>query len=368
MKILVTGSQGFIAKNLLLHLEENGFTDTIYFNRSNSLDELKTILPEIDFVFHLAGVNRPKNDEEFLSGNTELTELLVKAIKVSGQKIPILYTSSIQADLDNPYGRSKLEAENLLIKYMKDTGSPVYIYRLPNVFGKWCKPNYNSVIATFCNNIANDLPIKINDENTTLSLVYIDDVCRSFVERLTQNKDPGFQVIEPIYSTTLGFVESTLNFFKEGRDTLITAEVGVGFTRALYSTYLSYLSPSNFSYIVPGYSDERGTFVEMLKTKSSGQFSFFTAYPGVTRGGHYHHSKNEKFLIIKGKANYRFKNITSGEYFELKTDANEHRIVETVPGWTHDITNIGDDELIVMLWANENFDREMPDTVASPIL
>ena len=368
MKILVTGSQGFIAKNLIIRLKESGYKNIVTFCRDNNLDDLKSIISDVDFVYHLAGTNRPENEKDFIYGNEELTHSITTCMKKSGRNIPIVLTSSIQAELDNPYGKSKLKAEKLVLKYMHDTGSAAYIYRLPNVFGKWCKPNYNSVIATFCHNIANGLPIKINDENTSLSLVYIDDVCDSFIKLLEGKNTSGEHTIEPIYSTTLGFVALTLNNFKKSQETLLSEDVGDGFIRALYSTYLSYLDPSNFSYLIPGSSDERGTFVEMLKTQSAGQFSFFTAHPGITRGGHYHHSKNEKFLVLQGSANYRFKHIITGEFYEISTDASEHRIIQTVPGWTHDITNIGDDELIVMLWANENFDKKNPDTIVSEII
>ncbi|MGY3926385.1 UDP-2-acetamido-2,6-beta-L-arabino-hexul-4-ose reductase [Aeromonas simiae] len=368
MNILITGANGFIGKNLRVFLTERGYTDVVCFERNQNHADLARMVQHTDFVFHLAGVNRPLHEDEFQQGNTHLTEVLVKLLVSTGRKIPLVLTSSIQAVRDNPYGKSKAAAENVAFSYMQDTGSPAYVYRLPNVFGKWCKPNYNSAVATFCYNIINSLPITINDAGAALSLVYIDDVCNDFISLLGMEPTGGYRDISPVYQTTVGDVANTLRKFKQSRSTLVTEEVGVGFLRALYSTYLSYFSPADFSYTVPGYTDPRGTFVEMLKTPSSGQFSFFTAHPGVTRGGHYHHTKNEKFLVIKGTAKYRFKHILTEESYDITVSSDEYRIIETVPGWTHDVTNIGSDELIVMLWANEIFDRNQPDTVASSLV
>lgn len=372
MKILVTGANGFVAKNLLVRLSEQGYTDILRFDRSCTQADLPGLVAQADFVFHLAGVNRPKDEQEFAEGNSDLTRALVDMLISAGRNAPLVLSSSIQAERDNPYGRSKAAAEQIAFDYMQQTGAPAYVYRLPNVFGKWCKPNYNSAVATFCYNTLHDLPITINDASAALSLVYIDDVCDVFIELVSatlsgEKQAGGFKEMPVVYHTTVGEVAGLLQKFKKSRDTLVTEEVGVGLTRALYSTYLSYFSPEQFAYTVPGYTDPRGTFVEMLKTPSAGQFSFFTAHPGITRGGHYHHSKNEKFLVIKGKACYRFEQIISGEQYELTTDASEYKIIETVPGWTHDITNVGEEELIVMLWANEIFDRSKPDTIASPL-
>ncbi|MCW1388578.1 NAD-dependent epimerase/dehydratase family protein, partial [Acinetobacter baumannii] len=274
---------------------------------------------------------------------------------------------SIQVERDNPYGKSKLGGEQALVALNQAQGNPVYICRLANVFGKWSRPNYNSAVATFCYNVANDLPLQIHDGNAVIRLVYVDDVVETFWNIINgQQVEQIFQV-EPEYQITVGDLAKVLNGFKESRDTLITDRVGTGLTRALYSTYLSFFKPEQFDYSVPKYGDARGVFVEMLKTPDAGQFSYFTAHPGITRGGHYHHTKTEKFLVIKGKALFKFKHVVTGEFYELETQGNEPRIVETVPGWTHDITNIGDDEMIVMLWANEIFDRNKPDTYTMPI-
>ncbi|MGL6027011.1 MAG: UDP-2-acetamido-2,6-beta-L-arabino-hexul-4-ose reductase [Vibrio sp.] len=372
MKILVTGANGFIGKNLRIFLAEQGFTDVTCFEQDHSYTDLVDMVAKTEFVFHLAGVNRPKDEIEFAQGNIDLTQRLVSLLSATGRNIPLVLTSSIQAERDNAYGKSKAAAEQVALDYMRQTGSPAYVYRLANVFGKWCRPNYNSAVATFCHNTVHDLPITIHDANAPLALVYIDDVCASFIDLISGKKPSdyqqgGYKDVEPVYHTTVGAVAEALQKFKQSRINLITEEVGSGLMRALYATYLSYFAPSNFAYTVPGYTDPRGSFVEMLKTPSSGQFSFFTAHPGVTRGGHYHHTKNEKFLVIKGTASYRFKHIITGEEYSITVDAGEYKIIETVPGWTHDITNIGEDELIVMLWANEVFDRSKPDTIASPL-
>jgi UDP-2-acetamido-2,6-beta-L-arabino-hexul-4-ose reductase len=282
--------------------------------------------------------------------------------------VPVIYTSSTQAECDNPYGRSKRAAEDALFALQRAHGIPVHVLRLPNVFGKWCRPNYNSAVATFCFNIARDLPITINDPTASVTLVYVDDVIERFLQIMDgadASRDAHvFTDVAPQYTTTVGELAEKIRSFKDSRSELTTERVGCGFLRALYSTYVSHLPPESFSYAVPQHGDERGVFVEMLKTPDCGQFSFFTAHPGITRGGHYHHTKTEKFLVIKGKARFKFRHMQSGETHELVTSDEKAEIVETVPGWTHDITNIGSVEMLVMLWANEVFDRSRPDTYA----
>jgi len=351
MRILVTGANGFIGKNLIAHLGESPDTDIVRFTREQSVDELSSLIDNVDFVFHLAGVNRPENPAEFSEGNRDLTARLCDAIAESGRKIPVVYTSSIQAELDNAYGVSKREAEEALLQLREKEGVPVYIFRLPNVFGKWARPNYNSAVATFCNNIARGLPIQINDRGAEIRLVYVDDVVEQFLA-IMEGSSPAelpFSSVSPVYRITVGELADQIYRFRDSRENLVSERVGTGLTRALYSTYLSYLPKENFTYEVPKYGDPRGVFVEMLKTPDAGQFSFFTAHPGITRGGHYHHSKTEKFLVIKGEACFRFRHILTGEFYELNTSGDKPEIVETVPGWTHDITNIGDEEMIVML-------------------
>jgi UDP-2-acetamido-2,6-beta-L-arabino-hexul-4-ose reductase len=369
MNILVSGSNGFIGRNLCVHLKEAGFDNIETITRDDNDTSIEEKVKNADFIYHLAGINRPKYDYEFKKGNTDLTKNIVEVLINNAKSTPIVLTSSIQAELNNPYGISKAESELVIDAYGKETGAATYIYRLPNVFGKWCKPNYNSVVATFCYNTINDLPITLHNADAPLSLVYIDDVCHEFVNLVTNKplEAKKYSPVEPVYKTTVGKVLDLLNEFKKSRNSLITNKVGVGFERALYSTYLSYFKPEQFTYDVPSYTDERGSFSEMLKTTDSGQFSFFTAHPGITRGGHYHHTKNEKFLVLKGKARFKFKHIVTGEEYELNTSEEVRTIVETVPGWSHDVKNVGSEELVVMLWANEIFDREAPDTIAKPL-
>ena len=375
MRVLLTGADGFVGRNLRLHLSERKDVDVICFTKEHSARQLREFLADVEFVFHLAGVNRPREPTELVTGNVDLTASLSGAVEAEivarGDRLPIIYTSSIQASRANPYGESKRAAEVLLQDFAQRTGSPVHIFRLPNVFGKWSRPNYNSAVATFCHNIARGLPIQVNDPSAQLTLVYVDDVVAQFIQIMdgadsTLDTD-GFASVKPQYTTTVGEVARLIETFRASRETLITERVGEGFVRALYSTYLSHLPSESFVYEVPMHADPRGVFVEMLKTPDCGQFSFFTAHPGITRGGHYHHTKNEKFLVIKGEARFKFRHMDTGEIHEIVTSSTKAQIVETVPGWTHDITNIGDDELIVMLWANEIFDRARPDTYACPL-
>lgn len=373
MKVLITGAQGFIGKNLGLHLNERQDVEVVAFTRDQQTTDLPQLLDGVDLVFHLAGINRPQDPQEFISGNTDLTQALCRSIAAcsNARSIQVIYTSSTQAANDNPYGRSKLAAENALFDLERQHGTHVHVFRLPNVFGKWCRPNYNSAVATFCHNIARDLPIQVNDPAAPLTLVYVDDVIARFIQ-LMDGAAPlvdahGFAALTLQYLTTVGEVASKIAAFKASRVNLVTDRVGTGLTRALHSTYVSHLPPEAFSYTVPRHADPRGVFVEMLKTPDCGQFSFFTAHPGVTRGGHYHHSKTEKFLVIQGQACFKFRHMMSGQTHELHTRAEEARVVETVPGWTHDITNTGEQDMVVMLWANEIFDREHPDTFAAPV-
>lgn len=371
MKVLITGTNGFVAKNLQLHLAERKDVQVVCFTRADDLDQLPALVQGVDFVFHLAGVNRPQDPAEFAAGNTQLTQLVCEALVATKRRVPLLLASSTQAWQDNPYGRSKLAAEDAVRAYGTITGAAVHIIRLPNVFGKWCKPNYNSAVATFCHNIARGLPIQVNDPAAPVTLVYVDDLVERFVQ-LMDGADAaldsdGFGTVAPQYSTTVGELARQIQAFKDSRTTLMTERVGTGLVRALYSTYVSYLPAEAVSYTVPQHADARGVFVEMLKTPDCGQFSYFTAHPGVTRGGHYHHSKTEKFLVIRGQARFKFRHMQTGETHELLTSGDKAEVVETVPGWTHDITNIGTDEMIVMLWANEVFDRARPDTFACAV-
>jgi len=366
--VLITGADGFVGKNLQLHLAERADTHVRCFTRSHSAAQLHELLQGVDFVFHLAGVNRPQDPQEFARGNAGLTQALCRALADSGRRIPVVFTSSTQAAQPNAYGQSKRAAEDALFALQRSHGVPVHVFRLPNVFGKWCKPNYNSAVATFCHNMARGLPIQVNDPGAPLTLVYVDDVIARFAQLLDGSDGAvdaeGFATVAPQFTTTVGALAAQIQAFVDSRVTLMTERVGTGLVRALYSTYVSYLPVELFAYPVAQHADPRGVFVEMLKTPDCGQFSYFTAHPGITRGGHYHHSKTEKFLVIKGQARFKFRHMHTGETHELLTSGDKAEIVETVPGWTHDITNIGQDELVVMLWANEVFDRARPDTFA----
>jgi UDP-2-acetamido-2,6-beta-L-arabino-hexul-4-ose reductase len=300
--------------------------------------------------------------------NAGLTYQLCDGLQALRKSVPVLLASSAQAAQDNPYGCSKLAAEKALEQLSVANSNPVAIFRLPGVFGKWCKPNYNSVVATFCHNKVHDLPVQINDANAHVRLVYVDDVINAFMALLAS---PWTGVVRPEvvpeYSITLGELSAQIDAFKNCRSTLVSERVGTGLPRALYATYVSYLPKDKFVYDVPAYGDARGVFVEMLKTPDAGQFSFFTAHPGITRGGHYHHTKTEKFLVIKGKARFGFRHMLTNEVHCLETSGDKPQVVETVPGWTHDITNVGDDEMVVMLWANEIFDHANSDTITSKV-
>lgn len=372
-RVLITGANGFVGKNLKLRLSELSGYVVSTFVREDDVSSLQERLAQADLVVHLAGENRPVNESDYARVNAGLTLTLCDALRsevaYSGRKLPVILASSIQAEIDNPYGRSKLAAEKALLALHEEMGNPVEIFRFPGVFGKWCKPNYNSVVATFCHNIARGLPIQINNESTMVTLVYIDDVISALVTSLNNWKSGLSKgVVQPSYSITLGELANQIKGFDSCRSSsLLTDRVGVGFTRALYATYISYLPSDRFSYLVPQHNDVRGKFVEMLKTRDSGQFSYFTAHPGVTRGGHYHHSKSEKFLVMRGEALFRFRHLLTNEIVEISTSGLSPQVVDTVPGWVHDITNIGKEDMVVMLWANENFEPLNPDTVASKV-
>jgi UDP-2-acetamido-2,6-beta-L-arabino-hexul-4-ose reductase len=375
-RVLVTGANGFIGKNLVVRLRELPRFAVAEFVRGDDVAALPQLLAQADAVVHLAGENRPADPNAFAQVNTGLTVAICQAIAAQvaggGRRVPLVLASSTQAERDNPYGQSKLAAEKAVQTLARDVGNPAVVFRLPGVFGKWCKPNYNSVVATFCHNIARGLPIQISDPAASLQLAYVDDVVTALVAAVdaalvddAQGVTQG--VVSPVYQTTLGELAAQIQAFGDCRTSLMSERVGTGLVRALYATYVSYLPNERFAYDVSQHEDPRGVFVEMLKTPDSGQFSYFTAHPCITRGGHYHHTKTEKFLVIKGTGLFRFRHLLTDERFELTTSGDKPQVVDTIPGWVHDITNVGDDEMVVMLWANEVFDRANPDTVASPI-
>ena len=368
MRIVITGADGFMGQNLRVRLQELGYTGVQGLTRSATSDEFRAALAGADFVFHLAGVNRPRDPGDFARDNSLLTEDICAALGANGRRTSVVMASSSQAALDNPYGRSKLQTEQALQAYGNAADAQAHIFRLNNVFGKWCRPNYNSVVATFCHNIARELPIMVNDPAAELKLVHIDDVVLAFIRLLeVPGQLGGYAEAGPVYTSTVGDIADTLRGFAQTRHSLFAPRAGTGLVRALYSTYVSYLPHESFAYDVPVHGDARGEFVEMLKTPDCGQFSYFTAPPGITRGEHYHHTKTEKFLVIKGTARFAFRHIITGQTYELVTRGGQARIVETVPGYTHNICNIGHDEMVVMLWANEVFDRQRPDTVAMKV-
>jgi len=360
--ILVTGSNGFIARNILLHLSEDPDIETICFTRNDSIDELPAIIASVDIVLHLAGENRPKNPIDFTTNNVELTSAICNAIKNTNRNIPLIFASSIQAENDSDYGKSKLAAEKIIEALVSETNNSAIIYRLVGIFGKYAKPNYNSVVATFCHNIARGYPIQINDPHYELQLGYIDDVIEEFLSYINFVK-PGLTwgSIKTIYSITLGDLAKKINNFKNSRTNLIIERVGSGLTHALYSTYISYIPNKKFIYDLLKHEDERGIFVEMLKTIDSGQFSFLTVNPKMTRGSHYHHTKTEKFLVVSGKVKMRYRNLITGEIHEFILCSKKPQVIDTIPGWVHDITNIGKEVAIIILWANEIFNPDNPD-------
>ena len=363
MKVLVTGSNGFIGKNLIESLNRTE-VEIYTFNRENSINELEESIQKVDFIFHLAGENRPKNSEEFYRGNKELTQKIVDLIEKNSKKIPILMTSSIWVGKDNDYAKSKELAEKIIEKYSIGNKTDCFIYRLPNVFGKWSKPNYNTVIATWCYNIARDFKIEVNDRNIELNLVYIDDIINTFIQKLNQKEHGSslYYIVEKVYKKTLGEIEELLYQFRDSRKNLLIPHIANGFERVLYATYLSFLPEDRFSYELKGHRDDRGTFYEILKTLDSGQLSISTTKAGITRGNHYHNTKNEKFLVIKGQALIELRDIFSEEIIQYHVNSDKLEVVEMIPGYTHNITNTGEEEMVLLIWANENYNPQKPDT------
>ena len=364
MKVLVTGANGFIGKNLICKLEELNKYEIITIDINNSEEELDTAVKKADFIFHLAGVNRPKNEDEFKKGNAGLTDKIIDTLIRADKKTPIVITSSIQADLDNPYGVSKKLAEETLLEYRAKTGTEVYIYRLPNVFGKWCRPNYNSAIATFCDNIANGEEVWISDREKEMTLVYIDDVVDSFIETMdSNNKMSGYLSVGIEHKATLGRIVDLINEFKDSRKTLNISDMNDGLTKKLYSTYLSYLPEDNFSYELKMNIDNRGSFTEFIKNENMGQVSVNISKPGISKGNHWHNTKNEKFLVVSGEGIIKFRKVGEEKVIEYKVSGEKLEVVDIPVGYTHNIINTGDRDMVTIMWVNERFNPEKPDTI-----
>ena len=364
MKILITGSQGFVGKNLILELKNKGYNDIFEYTRESDESMLDEYTKKCDFVFHLAGVNRPKEEKEFMEGNFGLTSLLTEYLKKNNNKATILITSSIQATKDNPYGESKKAGEDLLFQYEKDTGAKVIVYRLPNLFGKWSRPNYNSAISTFCHNIAKDLEITINDPTVEMKIAYIDDVVKEFIKIIEGNatKEDLYYVIPTFYTVNLGRLVELIRSFKNMRISLNIPNMNDPLTKKLYSTYLSYLPEGQFSYPLKMNIDQRGSFTEFIRTPDRGQISVNISKPGITKGNHWHNTKNEKFLVVSGKGVIRFRKINSKEQLEYFVSGNQLEVVDIPVGYTHNIENLGNVDMVTIMWSNECFDPENLDT------
>jgi UDP-2-acetamido-2,6-beta-L-arabino-hexul-4-ose reductase len=364
MKILITGAQGFVGKNLVSELRNQGFNDLLEYDIDSDASVLNEYCRECNFVFHLAGVNRPKEQSEFMEGNFGFTSVLLNSLKASNNKAPVLITSSTQAALDNEYGRSKKAGEELVFNYGQENSVKVYVYRLPNLFGKWCRPNYNSAVATFCHNIANAMPVKVNDPDVLMNLVYIDDVIASFIDKLKNNTgvQGAFETVNPVYPIRLGDIVTLIEEFKESRQTLMIPDMGDAFTKKLYSTYLSYLPPDQFSYELKMNTDQRGSFTEFLKTGNHGQVSVNISKPGITKGNHWHHTKNEKFLVVCGTGVIRFRKTGTDEVISYSVSGDKLTVVDIPVGYTHNIENLGNTDMVTVMWVNEIFDKEKPDT------
>lgn len=377
MNILVTGAKGFVGKNLVSQLHNIQFgkaknypisgeeIKVFEYDLDSDPSELDVYCKQADFVFNLAGVNRPKDPTEFMKGNFGFASTLLNTLKKYNNTCPVMISSSIQAELDNPYGESKRAGENLLFAYAKETGAKVLVYRFPNLFGKWCRPNYNSAVATFCNNIANDLPIQVNDPSVVMRLAYIDDVVDELIAALVgqEHREGMFCVVPTVHTITLGGIVDLLYSFKEMPKNLEVPDLGEPFTKKLYSTYLSYLPEGKFSYPLGMHVDARGSFTEIIRTADRGQFSVNISKPGVTKGQHWHHTKNEKFVVVSGHGLIQLRKIGTEEVVNFEVSGDKIEVIEMIPGYTHNIINLSDTEdLVTFMWANEAFDPNRPDT------
>ena len=382
MKILVTGAKGFVGRNLCAQLNniKSGKAkwykvpadDILVYEYDIDSDpaELEVYCKNADFVFNLAGVNRPQDPKEFMEGNFGFASTLLDTLKKYGNHCPVMISSSIQAELDNLYGESKHAGEQLMFDYSSETGAKVLVYRFPNLFGKWCRPNYNSAVATFCNNIANDLPIQVNDPNVTLRLCYIDDVVDELIAALTgdEHREGKYCYVPVVHEVKLGEIVDLLNKFKEMPKTLGVPTVSDGFEKALYSTFLSYFPKEKFIYPVKMNIDPRGSYTELIRSDHNGQFAVNISKPGITKGQHWHHTKNEKFVVVHGRGLIQLRKLGTEEIIEFEVSGDNIQVVEMIPGYTHNIINLSQTEdLVTFMWANECFDPNRPDTYFEPV-
>lgn len=371
--ILITGAGGFVGRNLVATLHAMGCKDLLLFEKNDTVETLADYCRRAAFVVHLAGINRPKDPSEFYSGNAGLTDTMLHLLAESGNKAPVLVTSSIQAALDNDYGKSKKQAEDAIFAHGKATGAPVYVFRMEGVFGKWCRPNYNSVVATFCHNIARGLPIEVRDPAYELPLVYIDDVISCILDAMQEGKAQrdaeGYCRIHPVHRVTLGRLAELIEGFAEARKGSLTVPYLAegSFEKKLYSTYLSYLPTDQFAYDLNMHCDDRGSFTEVLRSPERGQVSVNISKPGIVKGNHWHHTKNEKFLVVQGEGVIRFRRIDSDEVIAYHVSGKKLQVVDIPCGYTHNIENVGSEDMVTVMWANECFDPDHPDTFYLPV-
>lgn len=371
--ILITGAGGFVGKNLVATLRTAGYTDLMLFEKDDTPETLADYCRRAAFVVHLAGINRPTDPSEFYTGNAGLTDTLLANLGAAGNTAPVLVTSSTQAELDNDYGKSKRQAEEAIFAHRRRTGAMVYVFRMPGVFGKWCRPNYNSVVATFCHNVAHGLPIQVRDSAFSLPLVYIDDVVACILaafdgDVMMDRSATPICHMHPIHEVTLGRLAELIQGFAAGRTSLAVPDLAPGsFEKKLYSTYLSYLPSDQFSYPLEMHTDNRGSFTEFLRSPERGQVSINISHPGIVKGNHWHHTKNEKFLVVKGEGVIRFRNIFSKEVIEYHVSGDKLEVVDIPCGYTHNIENVGTEDMVTVMWANEAFDPDHPDTFFEPV-
>lgn len=372
MNILITGARGFMGKNLRSALTGRcGDAHRLMLvDMPHTEEELLAAAAEADFVFHLAGVNRPTDPADFQKGNADFTRQLLTLLKERGKRPPVLLSSSIQAALENPYGQSKLSAEQAVADYGRETGSAVYLYRLPNVFGKWSRPNYNSAVATFCHNVARGLPITVNDPSVTLRLVYIDDVVEEFLRAMEgqPHREGEWCTVQPVHEVNLGHMAELIQSFPALRDSLTAPDQSDPLVKKLYATYLSFLPPEDFSRPTVTHADQRGSFTELLHMGSRGQVSLNVSKPHITKGDHWHQTKHEKFIVLQGEGVIRFRKVGDSTVIAYKVSGENLTVVDIPTGYTHSIENTGDTDMLTLMWANEVFDPAHPDTLRLPVL